>query len=55
VFYCLVGKNGKGRESLLKAIRLYPFDARYYFRFFLSLFGAETFKKAHEIRERLAA
>ena len=53
VFYCLVGKIGKGRGALLKAIRLYPFDLRYYFRFSLSLFGAANFKKGHELRERL--
>jgi glycosyltransferase involved in cell wall biosynthesis len=55
VFYCLIGETNKGRKALLQAIRLYPFDVRYYFRLFLSLFGAKNFKKGTEIRERLAA
>ena len=55
VFYCYTGEIGKGRGALLKAIRLYPFDARYYFRLCLSLLGAKNFKKAHDLRERLTA
>ena len=53
VFYCLVGEIGKGREALLKAIKLYPFDIRNYFRFCLSLLGAQTFKRGTEFREKL--
>ena len=55
VFYCYTGKIGKGRKALVAAIKLYPFDIRYYFRLFLSLFGAENFKRGHEFRERLSA
>jgi glycosyltransferase involved in cell wall biosynthesis len=55
VFYCLSGNIRKGREALLTAIRLYPFDARYYFRLFVSLLGAESFKKTNELKERVTA
>ena len=43
MFYCLDGNIKKGREAFFKAIRLYPFDFRYYFRLSGLLLGAEIF------------
>jgi glycosyltransferase involved in cell wall biosynthesis len=54
VCYCLAGKISEGRKALFQAIRLYPFDLRYYFRLLLSILGAENFKKASEFRDRLS-
>lgn len=51
VRYCYNGNTPKGRESFLKAIKLYPFEIRHYFNLFLSLFGADNFKKLKEIKK----
>ncbi|GBD39772.1 UDP-Glc:alpha-D-GlcNAc-diphosphoundecaprenol beta-1,3-glucosyltransferase WfgD [bacterium HR37] len=53
VLYCLWEKDKKGRELIFKAIKLYPFDIRYYFNLGLSLLGVKTFKKIKELRSRL--
>jgi glycosyltransferase involved in cell wall biosynthesis len=53
IFYCLTGKTSKGKAALLKAIRLYPFDVRYYFRLALALIGPKNFMRGHEFRERI--
>jgi glycosyltransferase involved in cell wall biosynthesis len=55
MFYCFIGNVRKGREAFLKAIRLYPFDVRYYFRLSTCLLGAEKFRKTNEIKERVTA
>jgi len=44
VNYCLSGDTKKGRRALSQAIRLYPFDARHYYDFFLSLLGPGIFR-----------
>jgi glycosyltransferase involved in cell wall biosynthesis len=55
VLYCLAGNLQKGRGAFLKALILYPFDPRYYFRLLLSLLGAQKFRKGSELREKLSA
>jgi glycosyltransferase involved in cell wall biosynthesis len=54
VNYCYKGNAKKGREAFLKAIKLYPFEIRYYFNLLLSIFGATTFTKLKGYKERLA-
>jgi hypothetical protein len=49
--YCLSGNTKKGREALLRAIKLYPFEVRHYYNVFLSLFGADNFRKMKRLRE----
>lgn len=53
VFYCYNGNTKKGREALIKSIRLYPIGTRHYFNFCLSLLGSEAFKKLKSIKEKL--
>lgn len=55
VLYCLTGNTKKGREALLKAIKLYPFEIRYYFNFGLSLLGANAFKNFKKAKEKAFA
>lgn len=51
VEYCYSKNTVKGRRAFLKAIRLYPFEIRCYFNLFLSLFGADYFKRLKKIKE----
>lgn len=53
LFYCLIGNISKGRRALMHAIRLYPFDVRYYFRLSICLLGAENFKAINTLKEKL--
>ncbi len=55
VLYCYNGNTKKGRESLLKAIKLYPFEIRHYFNLVLSLLGAGAFKKLKRTKEKIIA
>ena len=55
VFYCFTGNVRKGRESLMRAIQLYPFDLRYYFRLSLCFLGAAGFNSVHSLKERLTS
>jgi len=55
VRYCYDGDTKKGREMILKAIRIYPFEIRNYFNFGLSLLGGDIFKKFKEIKEKVLA
>jgi glycosyltransferase involved in cell wall biosynthesis len=53
VAYCYNGNLTKGREALIKAIKIYPYQPRHYFNFGLSLLGAESFKKIKTAKEKL--
>jgi hypothetical protein len=45
VLYCYQGHLAKGREALIKAIKIYPYEPRHYFNLCLSCVGASNFKK----------
>ena len=51
VLYCYNGNISKGREALIRAIKIYPFDPRHYFNLALSLLGANNFKKLKTLKE----
>jgi len=51
VLYCYNGNVSKGRESLIKAIKIYPFEPRHYFNLCLSFLGAKNFKKLKMLKE----
>jgi len=51
VHYCYLGDLRKGREAFAKAIRLYPFEIRYYYNLCLSLLGVDTFRKMKDFRD----
>jgi glycosyltransferase involved in cell wall biosynthesis len=51
VNYCFSGNFKKGREALLRAIRLYPFDVRHYYNLGLSLLGTNNFKRLKKLTE----
>jgi glycosyltransferase involved in cell wall biosynthesis len=44
VQFCEMGKSGRAREALRRAISLYPFDGRYYIYFLLSLLDQRTYR-----------
>lgn len=52
IAYCYSGNMSEGRKSLIKAIRLNPYDIRYYYNLAISSMGAGTFKKIKEIKAR---
>jgi glycosyltransferase involved in cell wall biosynthesis len=52
VYYCYSGDMKKGRENLLKAMKLHPFEIRHYFNTCLSFFGAQNFRKIKELKEK---
>ncbi|MEP9410713.1 MAG: glycosyltransferase family 2 protein [Candidatus Brocadia sp.] len=52
ILYCCNGSAGKGRESFLKAIRLYPFDVRNYIFLGLSLLGTNNFRRLQNFMKR---
>ena len=51
--YCRIGDIKKGREAFVRAIKLAPLEIRHYYDLFLSLLGAENFKKFKEFKERV--
>jgi glycosyltransferase involved in cell wall biosynthesis len=51
IYYCLDGNAKKGRDALLKAIRLYPFQVRPYYYLCLSLLGTDKLRKWKQLRE----
>jgi hypothetical protein len=53
VQYCFAGKADRGRQSFLKAVRIYPFEARHYLNLLLSLFGAGVFRSVKQLKERI--
>jgi glycosyltransferase involved in cell wall biosynthesis len=55
ILYCYNGNTKKGRESLLKAIKLYPYEIRTYFYLALSLLGANAFKKLGKTKQKIVA
>lgn len=52
VLYCRNGNAKKGKESFLKAIRLYPFEIRNYLFLGLSLLGTNNFKRLQNSMKR---
>jgi glycosyltransferase involved in cell wall biosynthesis len=52
VLYCYNGNLEKGRQLFLRAIALYPFDARHYLNLLLSLLGVRGFRYIKELKER---
>ena len=53
--YCCSGNIEKGREALLKAIKLHPMHIRHYYNLALSLLGAENFKRFKEVKNRISS
>jgi len=53
VLYCYNGNIKRGREIFFKAVKLYPFEIRYYYNLCLSLLGVKAFKKFKEIRDKI--
>jgi glycosyltransferase involved in cell wall biosynthesis len=53
VLYCYSGNIARGREVLLTAIKIYPFELRHYFNLCLSLLGARNFKKLKTLKEAI--
>jgi glycosyltransferase involved in cell wall biosynthesis len=51
IYYCHIGNKQKGKEALLKAIRLYPFAVRPYFYLCLVLLGTDNVKKWKQHRD----
>jgi glycosyltransferase involved in cell wall biosynthesis len=51
--YCYIGDIRKGREAFAQAIKLYPFEIRHYYNWFLSLLGAKNFNKFKESKARI--
>jgi glycosyltransferase involved in cell wall biosynthesis len=49
--YCFSGDTRRGRDALLHAIRLYPFDLRHYYNLCLSFLGSHNFKRLKRARE----
>lgn len=49
--YCFSGDLKKGREALLQAIRVYPFEIRHYYNLFLSFLGPSNFRRLKTARE----
>ena len=45
LLYCYNGEIGKGRRTLLKAIKLSPSQAKYYYYLGLTLLGARGMKE----------
>lgn len=45
VAYIYSGNTQLGRKALCEAIKLYPYDIKYYYNYFISLFGAEAYIK----------
>ena len=43
----------KAREALRRAISLYPFDARYYLYFFLSLLNPDAYRRVQESKAKI--
>ncbi len=52
VIYCYSGKTREGIKTFMKAIRVYPFDARIYYNLALALLGTDTFIKLKEAKSR---
>lgn len=52
VMFCYQGNLGEGRKALWRANRLYPFEMRNYFNFFLSFLGAKNFNKIKALKEK---
>ncbi|MGH7828206.1 MAG: glycosyltransferase family 2 protein [Candidatus Binatia bacterium] len=55
VLHCYNGNLYKGREALLRAITIYPFEVRPYFNLFLSLWGTDNFKRLKTFKDRVVS
>ncbi|MER3445446.1 MAG: glycosyl transferase [Candidatus Dadabacteria bacterium] len=53
VLSCYNRNTRKGREAFFKAIRLYPFEIKHYFNLFISLLGADNFRKLKMCKEKV--
>lgn len=51
--YCLSGNTKKGRELLIKATRLYPYEVRNYYNLFCSMLGTFGFKKLNKTKKKV--
>lgn len=51
ISYCFSGNTKKGREALLRAIKLYPFEVRHYYNLCLSFLGADNFRRFKMLRD----
>ena len=51
VLYCYTGDVKRGRAAFAKAIKLYPFEVRYYYYLVLSFFGADVYRKFSDTKE----
>jgi glycosyltransferase involved in cell wall biosynthesis len=52
VFYCYNGNISNGRKAFIKAIKIYPFELRYYYNLCLSFLGTKNFKKLKMLRDQ---
>ncbi|MDQ6891352.1 MAG: glycosyltransferase [Acidobacteriota bacterium] len=52
VLYCYAGDARKGRQTLARAITIYPFEPRHYFNLALSFLGASMFSRVKRWKER---
>jgi len=52
---CCTGNIRRGRGAFLKAIELHPLGVKGYYNLFLSLLGADSFKKFKEMKERISS
>jgi len=53
VQFCEVSESGKARKALRRAISLYPFDARYYLYFFLTLLNPGMYQRVQESKAKI--
>jgi glycosyltransferase involved in cell wall biosynthesis len=54
VLYCNLGDVYTARQVFKEGIKLYPYEGRHYFNFCLSLLGSNNFKKAKNIKDKIA-
>jgi glycosyltransferase involved in cell wall biosynthesis len=55
LLHCLSGDTASGRKAYLKAIKLYPFRAKVYLHFCVSLLGSDAFQRLLLIKKKLRA
>ena len=54
VMFCYTGDLEKGRKAYWAAMRLYPFEMRHYFNFFLSFLGTGNFYRLKTLKQRFS-
>ena len=55
IFYFYIGNPSKGREALMKAIKIYPCEPRHYFNICLSFLGVSNFRKLKKLKDKWLA